>query len=383
MSNAFVDSVLTPERRARFEAETEKGTGLPNACYTSDEWLRLENERVFAGTWMIAGFCHDIPEPGDACPVTLAGLPLLLLRDMNGEVRVFHNVCRHRGAILVDKPRSGLKGLTCPYHSWSYGLDGSLKARPHFFGGGKHDRKPPPDAPGIVPVRHAVWHDLIFVNLSGDAVDFETHWAPFAERTRKYDFSALRYAETLDFDVAGNWKLIYENFYDAYHVPTLHPRLEAFTPIDMRPAPAFDGPWFFATVQFPEPEEGRGVGLPYYPGLDDYTKRTEWYFHLFPTTNIQVWPDQLAVFQLHALAPGHTIERIHLYFIGDAAEDPAFAKERQNVCDMWNELNTEDFRVVENIQRARSSPGFDGGTLSPFWDPVAQQFARLMTEAVD
>jgi len=111
-------------------------------------------------------------------------------------------------------------------------------------------------------------------------------------------------------------------------------------------------------------------------------QRTEWYFVLFPTTCIQIWPDQMAVFQFHATAPDRTIEKIHMYFIGEAATDPAFARQRQDVYDMWTQLNTEDFRIVENMQRARKSPAFDGGVLSPFWDPATQHFARLMAEGI-
>jgi choline monooxygenase len=309
-------------------------------------------------------------------------MPLLLLRDNDGAVRVFHNVCRHRGAVMVDKPCRGQRMLTCPYHAWAYGLDGSLRARPHFFGGDRHDTSPGPDAPGLVPVRHAVWHDLVFVDLSGEAAPFERHWEPFARRTADYDFGALRYAATLDFDVKGNWKLIYENFYDAYHVPTVHPKLEEFAPLASRTGVAMEGAWFCGTNPIAEPQEGRGIGMPYYPGLDAAGRRTEWYFHLFPTAAIEIWPDQMAVFQLHALAPDRTMESIHMYFVGEAATDAKHAAARQAVYDMWQELNTEDFRIVENMQRARVSPGFDGGVLSPFWDPATQHFARLVAEAM-
>ena len=231
-------------------------------------------------------------------------------------------------------------------------------------------------------VRHAVWHDLIFVNISGDAVDFETHWEPFARRTAAYDFSTLHYASTLDFDVKGNWKLIFENFYDSYHVPAVHPRLEEHTPIAGRVAVQTEGPWFPNTSIIAQVQEGRGIGMPFYPGLDEIGQKTEWYFHLFPTTCIQIWPDQMAIFQLHALEPGRTIEHIHMYFIGEAATELQYQGKRQDVYDMWDELNTEDFKIVENMQMARNSPGFDGGVLSPFWDPATQHFARLMAEAM-
>jgi len=301
----------------------------------------------------------------------------VILRDNDGEVGVFHNVCRHRGAVVVPEKCSAQRILTCPYHAWAYGLDGKLRTRPHFYGGDKHDTDPGPDAPGLVPVRHAVWHDLIFVNISGDEMPFEEHWEPFTRRTKDYDFSALRYAKTLEFDVKGNWKLILENFFDAYHVPSVHPKLEEFAPIHTRDGTQTDGVWFHNTNPITEPQEGRGEGMPFYPGLDEKGQRTEWYFHLFPTTLFEIWPDQLAIFQLKALEPGRTIEYIHLYFIGEGATEPQYEPNRQAVYEMWDELNTEDFTIVENMQQARSSPAFDGGVLSPFWDPATQHFAKL------
>ena len=382
MSATLSESPLTAEVLQRIAAPIEKGTGLPNACYTSEDWLHRENQQIFAKTWMLAGFCHDIPGPGDICPVKVAGLPILVLRDGNGEIGVFHNVCRHRGAILLDTPCTNRLVLTCPYHAWSYGLDGRLRSRPHYYGGDKHDLDPGDDVPGLVPVRHAVWNDLIFVDLSGSAPDFDDHWAPFAERTQAYDFSALRYATTLDFDIKGNWKLVYENFFDPYHVPRVRPRLDTYTPMSQRPPAWTDANWFYSTLPIDEPQMGRTSPLPYYPGIDAKAQHTEWFFHLFPTICFQIWPDQLAVFQLHALAPDHTIEHIHVYFIGDAASDPDYAKDRQSAYDMWQQLNTEDFTIVENMQVARSSPAFDGGVLSPYWDPAAQHFARLVVDAM-
>jgi len=122
--------------------------------------------------------------------------------------------------------------------------------------------------------------------------------------------------------------------------------------------------------------------MPYYPELDEAGMRTTWFFQLFPAACFQTWADQFGVFQLHAAAPDRTIEHIHLYFVGNAATDPTHAANRQAVYDMWDELNTEDFKIVENMQRARSSPAFDGGVLSPFWDPATQTFARLLAETV-
>ena len=114
MHDNIIGNVLTDEVLARFDLDIEEATGLPNACYTSAEWLEAENERVFARTWMLAGFCRDIPDKGDACPVEVAGMPLLILRDNDGEVRVFHNVCRHRGAVVVPERCSGRRDADLP-----------------------------------------------------------------------------------------------------------------------------------------------------------------------------------------------------------------------------------------------------------------------------
>ena len=146
---------------------------------------------------------------------------------------------------------------------------------------------------------------------------------------------------------------------------TVRRGLPSFTPtaVGTREGTLTDGVWFFNTNPITEPQEGRGEGMPFYPGLDAVGQRTEGYFHLFPTTLFEIWPDQRAIFQLHALEPGRTIEHIHLYFIGEGATEAQYEPNRQAVYDMWDELNTEDFTIVENMQMARSSPAFDGGVL--------------------
>ena len=128
-----VDDVFDAKFRERLAKPTgEGGTCLPNACYTSKDWLALENERLFARTWVYAGCLDQVPEPGDVLPTTIAGSPIILLHDRDGEIRAFHNVCRHRGAVIVDEACKAQTVLTCPYHAWAYGLDGKLRSRPHF-----------------------------------------------------------------------------------------------------------------------------------------------------------------------------------------------------------------------------------------------------------
>ena len=120
-----------------FDSAGALAHGLPALAYTSDEFLRLENRSVFACNWVFAGFAHDLPKAGDVKPIEIAGLPLFLLRDGSNQIRVFHNICRHRNLKLVDADGNCGKLIRCPYHSWSYDLCGKLKNAPYFAGGVK------------------------------------------------------------------------------------------------------------------------------------------------------------------------------------------------------------------------------------------------------
>ena len=118
----------------RIDKNVEDSTGLPNALYTNPEFLQFENEQLFPSVWILAGFVHQVPNVGDVAPITVAEKPLILLHNENDEILVFHNVCRHRGGKLVSSACTEIKVLVCPNHSWTYGLDGKIRARPHFFG---------------------------------------------------------------------------------------------------------------------------------------------------------------------------------------------------------------------------------------------------------
>ena len=141
--------------------------GLPNAHYVDPELYTAERDALVFKEWAGLGVTADVPEPGDAIPVDFMGLPLLLIRDMSGAVRVFQNVCRHRGMILVDAPRRIEGAIRCPYHSWCYRSDGKLVSTPHVGGPGQNmadgiDR----DALGLIEVRSHIWMDVVWINVS-------------------------------------------------------------------------------------------------------------------------------------------------------------------------------------------------------------------------
>src|SRR5262245_44270395 len=130
MTNS-VEAILGQSTIEALKRPAGKAFGLPGAAFTSETFHALENERLFPRSWTAAGVASDIPNAGDALPVTVAGLPLVLVRDRDGQVRAFHNMCRHRGMRLVAEPCSGKSVLRCPWHSWTYALDGRLMATPN------------------------------------------------------------------------------------------------------------------------------------------------------------------------------------------------------------------------------------------------------------
>ena len=199
--------------------------GLPAAAYTSEAVFQLENERIFADSWVFAGLAHELGRPGDVVPVTVAGRPVLLVRDAEQQVRAFHNVCRHRCLKLVDEPCNVGPAIQCPYHSWTYRLDGALHLAPYF--GGRDPRAVPAGFDraehGLVPVRVATWHDWVFVNLNGEAPPIEDFVAPLQRHLGGLDLSRMKHVVTIDLgEIAANWKLLMENFIEPYHVPFVH-----------------------------------------------------------------------------------------------------------------------------------------------------------------
>ena len=148
-----------------------KAHGLPNECYNSVEYTKIERKKLFEDKWVVIGVASSIPKPGDAKPFDLLGIPLILLRNKKNQIKVYHNVCSHRGYKILKKKCNIKNILRCPYHSWSYNLEGKLVATPHIGGMNKHESKDfDKSSSGLKEVRSYVWLDMIIVNISNNEV---------------------------------------------------------------------------------------------------------------------------------------------------------------------------------------------------------------------
>ena len=370
---------------AAVECPIGQATGLPNLVYTSTEAFELELDRVFASSWACLGHGSDVARPGDLLPVRLLGVPLLMSRTAGGAVRVFHNVCSHRGNQLVAEPCRTRGAIRCAYHAWTYDLEGRLTGTPNIGGPGRHeadgfDRS----AHGLKAVRSGVWLDLVFVNLSGDAEPFGSFIAPLAERFERlggpgYEHR-LRPAAThgtFRFDVRGNWKLALENNLDASHLPWVHPSLNRQSPLARHycfmdhTEFAGQGSSAYETVPHDSPP---------LPRIEAWPTRTGEYPCLYPNVFVSGHGDHFWSMVLEPVAPDRTIERWRSYFVDEAAEAAEFDSARANIRERWELILGEDVAVVEGMQRGRSSPAFDGGIFAPVMDPPLQHFHRWVAK---
>lgn len=375
--------ILTPIVLDRLRKPAGEAGGLPPEAYTSADFLALENQRLFARRWICIGITEDVAEPGSVRPVTAAGKALILLRDDAGEVRVFHNFCRHRGMRLIDAPCEGKKRIICPYHSWSYALDGRLVKTPHIAGIDRHDRAElPREIPGLAEVRTAVWGPLVFVNLSGEAPDFEDHIRPLAERWESHDFSVLRRGASFGYSIGGNWKLALENFIDTYHVPYVHPTLNSYCDMKDHYLVADNDIYLGQGLENYVPEDEATGALPPFPGLTQADSKLMEAFCVFPNLCMTLFHDNLRIILVEPDGPNRCTERVEVFMVGEAATDPALAETRKAVVDRFREFNAEDIEIIENLQRAFETTAWDGGYFTPYMDGPVHRYQRLIAEAV-
>ncbi|HEX6143649.1 MAG TPA: aromatic ring-hydroxylating dioxygenase subunit alpha [Geminicoccaceae bacterium] len=370
---------------SRAAAPIERARGLPNACYADPAMFEREKARVFATTWTCIASGRAVPAPGDALPVDHLGIPLLLLRDKAGALRVFHNVCSHRGMVLVSEPTRCRSVIRCPYHSWCYNLDGSLKATPHVGGPG-HNAHPALDRRqlGLKPVRSAVWLDLVFVDLSGTAPDFEDHVRPLRARWHDFADRDLHHPGPIGsftLDVRCNWKLAVENYCESYHLPWVHPGLNSYSRLEDHYTIVEPGAFSGQGTRIYNPLLGQsGRRFPSFPDLPEVWDQAAEYIALYPNVLLGAHKDHLYTIRLEPRAADRTLEHVEIYFATPEALEQRYQPMRDALNQTWREVFEEDVFVVEGMQTGRTSPAFDGGVFSPAMEAATHGFHRWVAE---
>lgn len=359
-----------------------KANGLPNAHYTDPTVFAEERDALLFDQWAGLAVASDVPEPGDAKPIEFLGAPLLLLRDKKGVVRVFNNICRHRGMILVSEPRKIEGAIRCPYHSWCYGTDGKLVATPHVGGPGMNTHDDMDRATlGLIEVPSYIWRDVVFVNLSGKAAPFEEVNTDLMERWKEFDSPHIHGGDGSYFrlDVKTNWKLAVENYCESYHLPWVHPGLNSYSRLEdhynIEEPGKYSGQ---GTLVYRQIESEAGETFPDFPNLSDKWNEGAEYITVFPNVLLGAQRDHAFAIILEPKATDQTAEHIHLYY----AQEDTDAELRTKNAALWKQVFEEDVFVVEGMQRGRHAPGFDGGRFSPAMDGPTHLFHKWVADKV-
>jgi choline monooxygenase len=378
MSSAAISSALSAVL-----GPTAGASGLPNDVYTSEAFFERERDSVFAGTWACVGRGTDAPNPGDVCPVDLMGLPLVLVRGEDRVLRVFHNVCSHRGNRLVAESCRACAAIRCPYHSWTYKLDGTLRGTPHIGGVGKHELEGfDRGKHGLRPVRSHEWLDLVFINSSGTAPEFDAHVAPLIERWKPFvsaaDLDKLIIGAShaqINMELSANWKLAVENFCESYHLPWIHPGLNKRSRLEDHYHIMGDDLFAGQGSMAYDPDYLDGERFPSFENWADDKHAWAEYVALFPNVWLGLHVDHLYTVILKPVAKNRTLESFQFYYLGDAAGE-RFANKRAASLEAWHAVFAEDIGVVEGMQLGRLSPAFQGGVFSPVMDEPTHHFHK-------
>ena len=364
----------------------EKAHGLPNECYLNGPYNKIERKKIFEDKWVTIGVASSIPNPGDTRPFDLLGIPLIIIRDKNYKVRVFHNVCSHRGYKLIHEECSLKNVLRCPYHSWSYDLEGHLVATPHLGGLNKNEHKEfDKSKSGLKEVRTTVWLDLIMVNISNNQINFKEYIKPLEERWSNFwtEEDQKKICHPIDYgyfllEAKCNWKFAIENYCESYHLPFVHPSLNSYSKIDdhyhIQGLPnRFAGQ---GTLVY-DPKFKDGAHFPIFPGWSKKKEKHAEYVALFPNVMLGIHKDHFYAYWLEPVDYKFTKEHMEIYYVGEkAANSKKFKKLRKQNYKLWKDIQTEDVGIIEGMQEGRSSPSYNGGNFSPVMDNPTHHFHK-------
>ena len=330
---------------------------LPAICYTDERYETLERATVFARGWQLVGRAEQLAGRGDHVLAEVAGVPLLLVRGDDGELRALHNVCRHRAGPLAECDGRAATHLTCRYHGWRYALDGCLLGAPDM------GRVPGFDiaAVRLPAARSAVWRGLVFAALDDGAPPFEAVLDGVEARLGEAMPAACAFDRRVVYDVACNWKVYVDNYLEGYHVPRVHPGLAQL--LDAASYATTTTRW--ASLQS-SPLAGSG---PYAAGEVQY-----WW--LYPNTMLNVLPGRLQTNRVLPLAPDRCRVEFDYYYAPVSSAAGRAADERFS-----DEVQREDVAICEAVQRGLASRSYVAGPLNPRQEAGLRHFHELLRAA--
>ena len=342
---------------------------LPFDWYSNPDVLRLERERIFRSAWQYAGRADQVAEPGSFLTCDAVGVPVVVVRDKEGSLRAFLNVCRHRGSVVCEGEGSR-ETLQCPYHAWTYNLDGSLRAAPRTEREEGFDKS----QLGLVQVQVDAWGPFVFVNADPGAPPLAEHLGELPELVTAagLDLGSLRFLHRATSEYEANWKICCENFLECYHCQVAHPAFSKVVDVSVD-AYVLEQSATFSTQYGPVREVWKGEFDPRGP-----VERGQFHF-LWPNITINIMPGQpnVSIGPVVPLAAERT-GRFLDYFVGSDVEDAWIA----DLLEFDNQVGAEDKVLVERVQKGVRSGAIEHGRLLLESERLMANFQSQVVEAL-
>ena len=378
---ASVQEVFDPRAYARVRRPLLEAETLPVWCYTSDEFYRREVERIFMKEWNFLGRADRVPNPGDYVALNFVGVPLIIVRGMDGRVRAFANSCRHRGSRVVDGA-GNCRAFKCPYHGWVYGLDGALRGAAGMEEA-KDFLRP---SYGLVPIRLETWGGYIFVNFDEGAPSLGTFLGDMAEQLESYRCEDLVTTRRTEYELACNWKLWIENAMEEYHLPNVHKQSLNLKTFKHGTIPT-RGNWDAIREKHAGTrallEEDKDKGFPHIKTLEGPAAEGTQYVLIYPTTMLGMTTDCVWWLETHPLGPNRMKLVVGSSFPKETVGRPDFEERIKYYYKRWDRSVDEDIKISEVQHAGVSSPLARQGRLSHL-EPLVHKIANwVLDRALD
>jgi Rieske 2Fe-2S family protein len=357
-----MQTTVTPAFRKTADTFAPGATTLPQRYFISPEVFAEEQAAIFSAQWVLVGHQSQIGKAGDYFVQEVAGESLIIARDREGTIRGFYNVCRHRGTRLCEDTSGHSTTIQCPYHAWTYGLDGRLLGVPHMESVPGFDKADY----SLHAVNLALWEGFIFVNLADNPLELEKWLAPLEGKFSRWNLPRLRSARRIEYDVRANWKLMFENYSECYHCPGVHPMLSKVSPYDSAENDLTEGPFLggFMTVDKGKSLTMSGNACALSVG-DGHDLQQVFYYSIFPNMLLSMHPEYVMMHQLWPQSPDRTLIFCDWFFHPDASgvTDPGYNPD--DAIEFWDMTNKQDWHVCELSQQGIGSRAYQPGPYSP------------------
>jgi Rieske 2Fe-2S family protein len=341
----------------------EPVTTLPGEYYVSPEIFAREARTIFSRSWVCAGRANELGAAGDYALFEAAGESLILVRGKDERLRAFFNVCRHRGTRLCEAPAGRFAGgIQCPYHAWTYALDGALLGAPHMGEAPGFDKSEHP----LVPAAIAEWEGFVFVTLAERPRPLDDVLRPLLGRFAPWRLSELVSARRVVYDVRANWKLIFQNFSECYHCPPVHPALAKLSHYrsganNLREGGILGGYMLINEKGGSLTMSGRLCGAPL-AELPDEERQRVYYYSVFPSFFLTIQPDFVMVTRLSPQGVDRTDVICDWLFAPETVRSPGF--DPSDGVEIWDVTNRQDWHMCELAQKGVSSRAYRPGPYS-------------------